>query len=367
MLTKFISVPETRFQNTETAFKNQQASIEGLETQIGQLAKLISERAQGSLPSNTEFNPKEQLNAITSQDEEGLVTPEPEPRQETEISKGKGEVDHNEQKPVSSHFMWETKQSPFKLEIPAPHRKLKEVHEPFSSNSRGPIHEERRLQIEELDEWRTHKPRTHDKPKLRQNKLNTIPNQLKVGDKVLLDAADSHIVTTKTNEEIPLTILSIFPFSTVEDHVETGQRFSLARATINRHDRATWPWVNLPKQHGHATCPCLETVAEPVKLTRVYDMAMPSNHGRTCQNNTGVCFPTRVWEKRTEIDTVMQRAELRAHERAPQPIPLKEFLICSQSEKAPKLILAYELKTPLRKVLHDYHVLLDHDHSYHQI
>ena len=29
---------------------------------------------------------------------------------------------------------------------------LKEVHEPFSSNSRGPIHEERRLQIEELDE-----------------------------------------------------------------------------------------------------------------------------------------------------------------------------------------------------------------------
>ena len=29
---------------------------------------------------------------------------------------------------------------------------LKEVHEPFSSNSRGSIREERRLQIEELDE-----------------------------------------------------------------------------------------------------------------------------------------------------------------------------------------------------------------------
>ncbi|PPS02456.1 hypothetical protein GOBAR_AA18220 [Gossypium barbadense] len=78
----------------------------------------------------------EQLNAITSQDEEGLVTPEPEPRQETEISKGKGEVDHNEQKPV--------------------------------------------------------------------------------GDKVLLDVAELHIVTAKPNEEIPLTVLSIFPFGTVE-------------------------------------------------------------------------------------------------------------------------------------------------------
>ncbi|KAG8488363.1 hypothetical protein CXB51_016383 [Gossypium anomalum] len=43
ILTKFIAVSETRFQNTETALKNQQASIQGLENQIGQLAKMISE------------------------------------------------------------------------------------------------------------------------------------------------------------------------------------------------------------------------------------------------------------------------------------------------------------------------------------
>ncbi|PPR96355.1 hypothetical protein GOBAR_AA24320 [Gossypium barbadense] len=107
--------------------------------------------------------------------------------------------------------MWETKQSPFKLEM-----SLNEVHEPFSSNSIGPIHEERRLQIEELDEWKTHKLRTHDKPKLRQDELNAFPNQLRVGDKVLLDVADPHIVTAKPNEEISLTVLSIFPFNTVE-------------------------------------------------------------------------------------------------------------------------------------------------------
>ncbi|PPS13524.1 hypothetical protein GOBAR_AA07055 [Gossypium barbadense] len=93
---------------------------------------------------------------------------------------------------------------------------LKEVHEPLSSNSRGPIHDDRRLQIEELDEWQTHKPRTPDKLNLRQIELNTFPNQLKVGDKVLLDATDPHIVTTTPNKEIPLTVLNIFPFNTDE-------------------------------------------------------------------------------------------------------------------------------------------------------
>ncbi|PPS07200.1 hypothetical protein GOBAR_AA13454 [Gossypium barbadense] len=150
MLTKFISVSETRFQNTETSLKNQQASIQGLETQIGQLSKLISERPQGSLPSNTEPNPREQLNSINVQDEEGFVEPEPKPTQETvEMS-------------------------------------LKEAHESFSSSSRGP------------------------------NELNIFPHQLKAGVKVLLDAADPHIVTTTLNEEIPLPALSIFPFGTVE-------------------------------------------------------------------------------------------------------------------------------------------------------
>ncbi|KAG8493104.1 hypothetical protein CXB51_010649 [Gossypium anomalum] len=89
MLSKFISVSETRFKNTKTALKNQQASIQGLETQIGQLSKLISERPQGSLPSNTESNVREQLNAIDAQ--EGCVETEPEPRQENVESKGDGE------------------------------------------------------------------------------------------------------------------------------------------------------------------------------------------------------------------------------------------------------------------------------------
>ncbi|PPS08815.1 hypothetical protein GOBAR_AA11829 [Gossypium barbadense] len=136
---------KTRFQNTETTLKNQQASIQGPETQIGQLAKLISKRPQGSFPSNLECNLREQLNAITTHDKEETVS--------------------------------------------------KNAYEPCSNNNKRPIYEERRLQIEELDEWQTNRPRTHGKLKSRHDELNDAPNQLKAGDKVLLDAADPRIAT----------------------------------------------------------------------------------------------------------------------------------------------------------------------------
>ncbi|PPS16758.1 hypothetical protein GOBAR_AA03828 [Gossypium barbadense] len=119
---------------------------------------------------------------------------------------------------------------------------LKEAHESLSSNSREPIHEDQRLQIEELDEWQTHKPRTHDKLKLCQNEPDTSLNQVKVGDKVLLDAADPHIVTTTPNEEIPLTVLSIFPFGTVEVNHPKFSTFKIAGMrsinSSNHHDHS---------------------------------------------------------------------------------------------------------------------------------
>ncbi|KAK5840268.1 hypothetical protein PVK06_009159 [Gossypium arboreum] len=93
---------------------------------------------------------------------------------------------------------------------------LKNLHEPCSSNNKGPIYEERRLQIKELDEWQTHKPRTHNKPKPHHDELNVTLNQLKVGDKVLLNAADPRIATSEPNGAIPLTVLSIFPYGTIE-------------------------------------------------------------------------------------------------------------------------------------------------------
>ncbi|KAJ4724582.1 DNA-directed DNA polymerase, partial [Melia azedarach] len=50
---------------TETTLQNQAVSIRNLEMQVGQLASMMTERQQGSLPSNTETNPREHVNVIT--------------------------------------------------------------------------------------------------------------------------------------------------------------------------------------------------------------------------------------------------------------------------------------------------------------
>ncbi|XP_015573020.1 uncharacterized protein LOC107261032 [Ricinus communis] len=71
---KFISTSEIRFQTTKTALRNQQASIQTLENQVGQIAKLLSERPPRSLPSNTEANPMERLKVITLQSGKELKT-----------------------------------------------------------------------------------------------------------------------------------------------------------------------------------------------------------------------------------------------------------------------------------------------------
>ncbi|KAG8491362.1 hypothetical protein CXB51_014485 [Gossypium anomalum] len=160
---------------------------------------------------------------------------------------------------------------------------LKEVHESYSSNNRRPIHEERRLQIKELDEWRAHKPRTHDKPKLHQNKLDTSPNQLKVRDKVLLDTAVPHIVTANLNEEIPLTVLSIFPFgmrsmNSSNNHDHSMERFTTetrpsTRACLGPLETGQ----RLPQNTGcdKSPRPCDMAVAEPTKTTLACDTPVP--------------------------------------------------------------------------------------------
>ncbi|PPR98546.1 hypothetical protein GOBAR_AA22123 [Gossypium barbadense] len=116
------------------------------------------------------------------------------------------------------------------------------LHEPCSGNNKWPIYEERKLQIEELEEWWTQKLRTPDKPKLSQDELNTLPNQLKAGDKVLLDATDPLIATSKPNEEIPLTVRNIFPYLSY-----TG----VGEANEARHGRATRPWFPHPHSQAH--------------------------------------------------------------------------------------------------------------------
>ncbi|PPS15104.1 hypothetical protein GOBAR_AA05477 [Gossypium barbadense] len=229
--------------NTETTLKNQQASIQGLKTQIGQLAKLISEQTQGSLPSNTEFNPMEQLNPITAREKKGLIETEPESRKRIVVSKGKDEVDHSERKPISKEykpcvpypnetrkdhtdeqfvkFLKELLENKRKLDEASHETRSTSINEPCSSNNKRPIYEERRLQIEELDEWRTpvkEKPKAHEKSKRHHNEHRDETRQIKVGDKVLLDENDPRIATLEhiTDRATPFTVMNIFPHSTVE-------------------------------------------------------------------------------------------------------------------------------------------------------
>ncbi|XP_073273245.1 uncharacterized protein [Primulina huaijiensis] len=86
MMSKFISSTETRLQN-------QDASIKGLEKQSGELAKMIASREPGTLPSNTETNPKEQVKAIEVKSGKILESREKGknqvPDELTETSKGK--------------------------------------------------------------------------------------------------------------------------------------------------------------------------------------------------------------------------------------------------------------------------------------
>ncbi|KAL0319584.1 UNVERIFIED_CONTAM: hypothetical protein Sradi_5219900 [Sesamum radiatum] len=65
MFFKFITATDTRFQNQDARLQSQEASIRNIEVQIGQLVSMVSGRREGQLPSDTEKNPKEQVNAIT--------------------------------------------------------------------------------------------------------------------------------------------------------------------------------------------------------------------------------------------------------------------------------------------------------------
>ncbi|KAK4271099.1 hypothetical protein QN277_019840 [Acacia crassicarpa] len=64
--TEYIKSSEAFRDETRSSLKNQEASIWNLENQIGQLAKQIAERSQGSFPSDTVVNPKEHCKAIST-------------------------------------------------------------------------------------------------------------------------------------------------------------------------------------------------------------------------------------------------------------------------------------------------------------
>ncbi|KAL5548145.1 hypothetical protein UlMin_003376 [Ulmus minor] len=63
--TQFMTRTNAFIDDTQANFRNQGASIRNLEHQVGEISKLLTERGQGALPSNTERNPREEAKAIT--------------------------------------------------------------------------------------------------------------------------------------------------------------------------------------------------------------------------------------------------------------------------------------------------------------
>ncbi|KAA3468737.1 protein kinase 2B, chloroplastic-like [Gossypium australe] len=93
-----ITASKTCFQKVETKLE---ALSQEFKDQFGQLAKQISERPQGRLPSNTETNPREQVQAVTAQDSEGLD--EPNLKQKNVVEEDMVEV-NKKSKPVIKEY-----------------------------------------------------------------------------------------------------------------------------------------------------------------------------------------------------------------------------------------------------------------------
>ena len=97
--TTFMNETKANVQNQSIQLNNQAAQLRNLEVQMGQMANLLTERQQGSLPSNSGINPrgegKEHVKAITLRSGRELtVLGKPPVVREVETE----EVDHTSQK-----------------------------------------------------------------------------------------------------------------------------------------------------------------------------------------------------------------------------------------------------------------------------
>ncbi|WJX89261.1 hypothetical protein P8452_71273 [Trifolium repens] len=64
LLNKFDNMSKTNFENIQTTVANQGATIKSLETQIGQLSKLVSTHVSKDIAGNTVDNPKEECKVL---------------------------------------------------------------------------------------------------------------------------------------------------------------------------------------------------------------------------------------------------------------------------------------------------------------
>ncbi|GKV13738.1 hypothetical protein SLEP1_g24722 [Rubroshorea leprosula] len=105
--------------NTEARFQNQDVAIRNIETQLGQIANMVSGIVQRGLPSNSEKNSREQLKAITLRSGKEL--------NEVGQSDGKEEgveAGESKQEEEPKRLFHDSNVKPYKPKIPFPQRFL---------------------------------------------------------------------------------------------------------------------------------------------------------------------------------------------------------------------------------------------------
>src|SRR5438270_5067807 len=113
-----------RMKSNEILMQNQAASIRNLEVQIGQIHNILSNRTQGSFPSDTEKNPKEQVNAVTLRSGKQLQEPQP------KVAEKRNEESHAEEivKEKEPNEPKKIEQNKYEDRLPYPNR-LKKVQD----------------------------------------------------------------------------------------------------------------------------------------------------------------------------------------------------------------------------------------------
>src|SRR4051812_15727306 len=124
ILSKFMESTGERMKSNEILMQNQAASIRNLEIQIGQIHNILSNRTQGTFPSDTEKNPKEQVNAVTLRSGRQLQEPQP------KVAEKRSEESHAEEviKEKEPNEPKKIEQNKYEDRLPYPNR-LKRVHD----------------------------------------------------------------------------------------------------------------------------------------------------------------------------------------------------------------------------------------------
>ncbi|KAJ0969800.1 hypothetical protein J5N97_022677 [Dioscorea zingiberensis] len=117
---QYIQMNEERAVRHEEIMSNYQASLQNLELQVTQIAKILAERQSSTLPSNIKVNPRESVKAITLKSGTELALPPAKETEETPSTPYKEVGSESAKRTVTSDKKEVPMVLEYKLKIPYP-------------------------------------------------------------------------------------------------------------------------------------------------------------------------------------------------------------------------------------------------------